>query len=66
LTANITAGHLLLSLLGSSLRLDMAYLIIPVIGVILILLCLEFAVAIIQSYVFVLLSCLYTGEALRV
>lgn len=62
LAANIIAGHLLLTLLGgtgSGLGLTLAMLL--VICQIL-LLVLEFAVAVIQSYVFAVLRTLYTGE----
>lgn len=62
LTANIIAGHLLLTLIGNtgnSLSLILVNLLI--IGQIL-LLVLESAVAIIQSYVFAVLSTLYSRE----
>nr|ADO60530.1 ATP synthase F0 subunit 6 [Drilus flavescens] len=62
LTANMIAGHLLLTLLGntgSSLSTTMVGLLIT--GQ-LILLILESAVAIIQSYVFAILSTLYSSE----
>lgn len=62
LTANIIAGHLLLTLLGNtgpSLSLTLAsFLITAQIA----LLVLESAVAIIQSYVFAVLSTLYSRE----
>nr|QNE85652.1 ATP synthase F0 subunit 6 [Poecilobothrus nobilitatus] len=62
LTANMIAGHLLLTLLGNtgpSLSIMLAtFLIIGQIA----LLILESAVAIIQSYVFAVLSTLYSSE----
>nr|AXS66544.1 ATP synthase F0 subunit 6 [Bostrichoidea sp. 6 KM-2017] len=62
LTANMIAGHLLLTLLGntgSSLSIYMiSFLIITQIA----LLILELAVSIIQSYVFSVLSTLYSSE----
>nr|UEK25850.1 ATP synthase F0 subunit 6 [Pachygrapsus fakaravensis] len=62
LAANMIAGHLLLTLLGGtgpSLSLTiLSFLIIAQI----LLLVLESAVAVIQSYVFAVLSTLYTGE----
>nr|YP_010999298.1 ATP synthase F0 subunit 6 [Cricotopus trifasciatus]WPM93144.1 ATP synthase F0 subunit 6 [Cricotopus trifasciatus] len=62
LTANMIAGHLLLTLMGNtgnSLSLIMInFLIIGQIA----LLMLEFAVSIIQSYVFAVLSTLYSSE----
>jgi len=65
LAANIVAGHLLLTLLGSQgplLRLFNLSLLI--IGLFLLLL-LEVAVACIQSYVFTILSSLYLNELIR-
>nr|AND96646.1 ATP synthase F0 subunit 6 [Eurysternus inflexus] len=62
LTANMIAGHLLLTLLGntgSSLSLILINLLIIVQ---LLLILLESAVAIIQSYVFAVLSTLYSSE----
>nr|YP_009545532.1 ATP synthase F0 subunit 6 [Penaeus latisulcatus]AYO45610.1 ATP synthase F0 subunit 6 [Penaeus latisulcatus] len=62
LAANMIAGHLLLTLLGStgpSLSLTLVSLLI--IGQILLLI-LEAAVAVIQSYVFAVLSTLYASE----
>nr|YP_010022264.1 ATP synthase F0 subunit 6 [Xanthochlorus tibetensis]QOL12454.1 ATP synthase F0 subunit 6 [Xanthochlorus tibetensis] len=62
LTANMIAGHLLLTLLGNtgpSLSITLAmFLIVAQI----LLLVLESAVAIIQSYVFAVLSTLYSSE----
>jgi F-type H+-transporting ATPase subunit a len=62
LTANIIAGHLLISLLGNALlgiRRTVAVIRIPVP---LILTTLESAVAGIQAYVFITLISLYTAE----
>nr|YP_009185948.1 ATP synthase F0 subunit 6 [Scaphidium quadrimaculatum]ALO70888.1 ATP synthase F0 subunit 6 [Scaphidium quadrimaculatum] len=62
LTANMIAGHLLMTLLGNtgpSLSMVMIYLLIITQ---ILLLTLESAVAIIQSYVFSVLSTLYSSE----
>nr|QJS35698.1 ATP synthase F0 subunit 6 [Protaetia brevitarsis] len=62
LAANMIAGHLLLTLLGNTgTDLSILMLIILLIAQIL-LLVLESAVAIIQSYVFAVLSTLYSSE----
>nr|YP_003934418.1 ATP synthase F0 subunit 6 [Hipparchia autonoe]ACV92150.1 ATP synthase F0 subunit 6 [Hipparchia autonoe]QIP53758.1 ATP synthase F0 subunit 6 [Hipparchia autonoe]UXD78900.1 ATP synthase F0 subunit 6 [Hipparchia autonoe] len=62
LTANMIAGHLLLTLLGNS-GLNMPnYLLAILIFTQILLLTLEIAVAIIQSYVITILSTLYSSE----
>lgn len=61
LTANIIAGHLLISLLGNNLSGNFT-LIIVIITVFIILIIFELAVAFIQSYVFITLSTLYSRE----
>jgi F-type H+-transporting ATPase subunit a len=62
LTANIIAGHLLLTLIGNTgNRLSYILLSVLVFSQIA-LLTLESAVAIIQSYVFAVLSTLYSRE----
>nr|YP_009747690.1 ATP synthase F0 subunit 6 [Ocypode stimpsoni]QII89375.1 ATP synthase F0 subunit 6 [Ocypode stimpsoni] len=62
LAANMIAGHLLLTLLGSTgPSLSISILSILISAQILLLI-LESAVAVIQSYVFAVLSTLYTGE----
>nr|YP_010952830.1 ATP synthase F0 subunit 6 [Tetraloides nigrifrons]WMQ53250.1 ATP synthase F0 subunit 6 [Tetraloides nigrifrons] len=62
LAANMIAGHLLLTLLGGTgPSLSTSILTLLIFSQIL-LLTLESAVAIIQSYVFAVLSTLYTGE----
>lgn len=62
LAANITAGHLLLALLGGRGSVSNLYLTsIVVIGLVL-LSRLELAVRVIQSYVFRVLSTLYINE----
>ena len=62
LAANIIAGHLLLCLLASAMpntgTLIVSLLVLPL----LLLLILESAVALIQAFVFTILSCLYTQE----
>ena len=65
LTANLTAGHLLIQLIASAALVLLP--IIPVVGlltsiVLALLTLLEIAVAIIQAYVFVLLLSLYLQE----
>nr|ARO35458.1 ATP synthase F0 subunit 6 [Photinus pyralis] len=62
LSANMIAGHLLLTLLGSTgTKLSMLMINILIIAQLLLLI-LESAVAIIQSYVFSILSTLYSSE----
>nr|BDL61418.1 ATPase F0 subunit 6 [Ilyoplax integra] len=62
LAANMIAGHLLLTLLGNTgPSLSLSILSILIVTQILLLI-LESAVAIIQSYVFAVLSTLYTSE----
>merc|ERR1712061_241651 len=64
LAANIVAGHLLLTLIGSLCpRLNFLVLSAVIIGLVLLLM-LELAVACIQSYVFTVLSSLYLDELL--
>lgn len=62
LAANIIAGHLLLTLLGNTGPSLSYSLIILLISAQIALLVLESAVAIIQSYVFAILSTLYSSE----
>nr|WIM00491.1 ATP synthase F0 subunit 6 [Polyura dolon] len=62
LTANMIAGHLLLTLLGNSGMNIPNYLLFILILTQILLLILEFAVAIIQSYVITILSTLYSNE----
>nr|AIY62014.1 ATP synthase F0 subunit 6 [Constrictotermes cavifrons] len=62
LTANMIAGHLLLTLLGNN-GPSMSYTLLSVLIIAqILLLILEGAVAIIQSYVFAILSTLYSSE----
>nr|QWW91994.1 ATP synthase F0 subunit 6 [Abscondita cerata] len=64
LTANMIAGHLLLTLMGSTgNKLSIVMINILIISQLLLLL-LESAVAIIQSYVFSILSTLYSSEVI--
>jgi len=66
LAANIVAGHLLLTLLGSQ-GPSMSFLnLLLLIAGLLLLLLLEVAVACIQSYVFTVLSSLYLNELVSV
>nr|AVN67595.1 ATP synthase F0 subunit 6 [Anallacta methanoides] len=62
LAANMIAGHLLLTLLGNTGSNMSPMLIILLITTQILLLMLEAAVAIIQSYVFAVLSTLYSSE----
>nr|QLY89552.1 ATP synthase F0 subunit 6 [Rhyacophila nubila] len=62
LTANMIAGHLLLTLLGNTGSSTSSYFYILILSSQILLLTLEFAVAIIQSYVFSVLSTLYSSE----
>jgi len=62
LTANIIAGHLLITLLGNTGSSLIRYIIILLLITQIILIVLECAVAIIQSYVFTVLSTLYSRE----
>nr|AVJ52310.1 ATP synthase F0 subunit 6 [Cantao ocellatus] len=62
LTANMIAGHLLMSLLGNT-SISINNMLIPIIMSIQVLLMIfETAVAMIQAYVFSVLSTLYTSE----
>nr|DAZ87525.1 TPA_asm: ATP synthase F0 subunit 6 [Phytosciara flavipes] len=62
LTANMIAGHLLMTLLGNTGSSLMSYMVMLLLVVQIMLLLLECAVAIIQSYVFTVLSTLYSSE----
>nr|ANJ70567.1 ATP synthase F0 subunit 6 [Nalassus laevioctostriatus] len=62
LSANMIAGHLLMTLLGNTGTLLSIYMINLLLIVQILLLLLESAVAIIQSYVFAVLSTLYSSE----
>nr|QKK69302.1 ATP synthase F0 subunit 6 [Anterhynchium abdominale] len=59
LSANMIAGHLLLCLLGST---NSSYFILMIILIQILLFTLEMAVSSIQSYVFMMLSSLYSNE----
>nr|AII41687.1 ATP synthase subunit 6 [Petrobiellus sp. 1 JZ-2014] len=62
LAANMIAGHLLLTLLGNT-GTSMMYILMPILLITqILLLILEAAVAAIQSYVFAVLSTLYSSE----
>nr|QUQ05865.1 ATP synthase F0 subunit 6 [Coleophora therinella] len=62
LTANMIAGHLLMTLLSSTGNNFPLYLIFILIFIQILLLILESAVAVIQSYVIAILSTLYSSE----
>nr|YP_010139268.1 ATP synthase F0 subunit 6 [Tullbergia mixta]QQK54722.1 ATP synthase F0 subunit 6 [Tullbergia mixta] len=63
LSANMIAGHLLLTLLGNQTATVGPLLLTSLLVVQILLLTLESAVAIIQSYVFMVLSTLYSSES---
>nr|YP_009166369.1 ATP synthase F0 subunit 6 [Jankowskia athleta]ALB36916.1 ATP synthase F0 subunit 6 [Jankowskia athleta] len=62
LTANMIAGHLLMTLLSSTGSNMTSYMIMFLIMIQILLLILESAVAVIQSYVIAILSTLYSSE----
>lgn len=62
LMANIVAGHLLITLLGNQTATASHFILIRLIITQILLLTLERAVAIIQSYVFAVLTTLYARE----
>jgi len=62
LIANIVAGHLLITLLGNQTAIASNIVLVGLIFTQILLLTLECAVAIIQSYVFAVLSTLYARE----
>lgn len=62
LIANIVAGHLLITLLGNQTEIASGLILTGLLLTQIILLTLESAVAVIQSYVFAVLSTLYASE----
>ena len=62
LTANIIAGHLLMTLLGNQTAARGGLILVTLLNVQLLLIVLEMAVSVIQSYVFTVLITLYTRE----
>nr|ARH53809.1 ATP synthase F0 subunit 6 [Dinoderus minutus] len=62
LTANMIAGHLLMTLLGNTGTVISSFMVIILIMIQILLLTLESAVAMIQSYVFAVLTTLYSSE----
>nr|YP_010329763.1 ATP synthase F0 subunit 6 [Cleora fraterna]UNP54487.1 ATP synthase F0 subunit 6 [Cleora fraterna] len=62
LTANMIAGHLLMTLLSSTGSNMASYMIVFLVIIQILLLILESAVAVIQSYVIAILSTLYSSE----
>nr|YP_010417423.1 ATP synthase F0 subunit 6 [Hemichloridia euprepia]USF12121.1 ATP synthase F0 subunit 6 [Hemichloridia euprepia] len=62
LTANMIAGHLLMTLLSGTGTNMASYLVVFLVIVQILLLILESAVAVIQSYVIAILSTLYSSE----
>merc|ERR1712243_173707 len=66
LAANIVAGHLLLTLLGSQIPNVRSISFLVLFFSLYLLLLLEVSVACIQSYVFIILNSLYLNEILRI
>lgn len=66
LAANIIAGHLLLTLLGSQGIFSNRKILMLLLVTLILLLILECAVACIQSYVYSILSSLYLNELLSI
>nr|YP_010546142.1 ATP synthase F0 subunit 6 [Calomera brevipilosa]UYK51603.1 ATP synthase F0 subunit 6 [Calomera brevipilosa] len=64
LAANMIAGHLLLTLLGNTGPMLSSSIVSLLIFTQILLLMLEFAVSVIQSYVFAILSTLYSSEVI--
>jgi F-type H+-transporting ATPase subunit a len=62
LSANIIAGHLIISLLGNQVANSENSILILLIFIQILLIILETAVAVIQAYVFATLSTLYCSE----
>nr|AOY34902.1 ATP synthase F0 subunit 6 [Lethocerus deyrollei] len=62
LTANMIAGHLLMSLLGNNMETMSSMMVMSLITIQMMLMLFETAVALIQAYVFSVLSTLYTSE----
>jgi F-type H+-transporting ATPase subunit a len=62
LIANMVAGHLLITLLGNQTAVASNFILAGLILTQILLLTLEAAVAVIQSYVFAVLSTLYSRE----
>merc|ERR1712203_493585 len=62
LAANIVAGHLLSTLLGSQGPNAQGIVLLVLVGRLILLSCLELAVACIQAYVFTILRSLYLNE----
>jgi F-type H+-transporting ATPase subunit a len=69
LSANITAGHTLLNVIGglNLAVLNVCLLLFPITFILLLLiLVLEFGIAFVQSYVFVMLTCIYIYDAINI
>jgi F-type H+-transporting ATPase subunit a len=69
LSANITAGHTLLHVIGGLNLgiLKVSLILFPVSFILLLLiLVLEFGIAFVQSYVFVMLTCIYINDAINI
>nr|YP_002735087.1 ATP synthase F0 subunit 6 [Saldula arsenjevi]ABZ02129.1 ATP synthase F0 subunit 6 [Saldula arsenjevi] len=62
LTANMIAGHLLMSLMGNNMMNASKYIILSMMLVQMMLMTFEMAVSMIQAYVFSVLSTLYSSE----
>lgn len=65
LFANMTVGHLMLKVVaGFVVPLGFVFGIVPILGLVAIT-ALEFLIAVIQAYVFAILSCIYLSDALH-
>lgn len=62
LTANMIAGHLLITLLGNQTASATRFVLLSILNIQILLITLEMAVSVIQSYVFTVLITLYTRE----
>ena len=61
--ANIVSGHLLLTLIGNTIRLKRPFIVIILSMIQLLLSSLEIGVSIIQAYVFCILLTLYSDDS---
>lgn len=69
LSANITAGHTLLHVIGglNLSILKVSLILFPISCLLLLMiLVLEFGIAFVQSYVFVMLTCIYINDAINI
>jgi len=64
LFANMLAGHTMLAIFAGFAASIGVFAFVPV-GINVLLIGLEFLVAVLQAYVFAILTCLYLGEAIQ-